>query len=125
MSEEFKKADEGKLDWSLFPFDGAEGIVRILMFGANKYGRNNWRGGAHDEEAKRRLFAGILRHLTAMQRGQIYDPESGQAHVYHAACGCLFLASFEAMSRTSQTSGSSTVHSAPPPGSQSAGWDAS
>ena len=30
------KADEGKLDWTLFPFDGAEGAVRVLMLGEER-----------------------------------------------------------------------------------------
>lgn len=91
---EFKKSDNGKIDWSLFPFDGAEGIVRIMMFGAAKYGRDNWRGGKDDPEAQRRLFAGIIRHLAALQKGETLDPESGEHHILHAACGCLFLSTF-------------------------------
>lgn len=31
------KKDEGKLRWSLLPWDALEAVVRVLMFGANKY----------------------------------------------------------------------------------------
>jgi hypothetical protein len=92
----FKKNDvgEGKPDWSLFPFDGAEGIVRILMMGAKKYDRDNWRQGLNDPDAQRRIFSATIRHLTALQRGETLDQESGESHVLHAACNLLFLASF-------------------------------
>lgn len=31
------KKDEGKLRWSLLPWDAVEEVVKVLMFGANKY----------------------------------------------------------------------------------------
>lgn len=92
----FKKNDvgEGKPDWSLFPFDGAEGIVRIMMMGAKKYSRDNWREGINDPDAQRRIFSATIRHLTALQRGETIDPESGEHHILHAATNTLFLAAF-------------------------------
>lgn len=92
----FKKNDvaEGKPDWSLFPFDGAELVVRILEHGARKYSRDNWRQGADDPEAQRRIFSAALRHLFALQRGETVDPDSGMPHIAHAACNLLFLCAF-------------------------------
>lgn len=92
----FRKNDiaDGKPDWSLFPFDGAEGVVRILMMGAKKYARDNWRQGLNDPEAQRRIFSAAIRHLAALQRGETLDPESGEHHVLHACCNLLFLSAF-------------------------------
>ncbi len=94
----FKKNDlaENKTDWSLFPFDGAELICRVLMHGAEKYSRDNWRQGVDDPEAQRRIFSATIRHLNALQRGHTVDPDSGHPHIAHAACNLLFLASFTA-----------------------------
>ena len=40
--QEGKKFDQGKLDWSLVPFKSLEGMVKVLMFGEQKYSRDNW-----------------------------------------------------------------------------------
>ena len=37
------KYDQGKTDLSLMPPEALTEISRVLMFGAEKYGRNNWR----------------------------------------------------------------------------------
>jgi hypothetical protein len=98
----FKKNDkaDGKADWSLFPFDGAELIVRVLMHGAEKYDRDNWRQGADDPEAQRRIFSATIRHLAALQRGETVDPDSGMPHIAHAATNLLFLCAFTRRSAT-------------------------
>jgi hypothetical protein len=85
---------EEKPDFSLLPLDACEGVVRILMMGAKKYTRDNWRQGCDDPEAQRRIFSAIFRHLSALQRGETIDPESGESHVLHVACNAMFLAAF-------------------------------
>jgi hypothetical protein len=37
---------------------------------------------------------GICRHITAVQKGEDIDPESGLPHVAHAVCCLLFLGYF-------------------------------
>ncbi len=83
------KADEGKPDWSLVPFEALEGMVRVLEFGAKKYARNNWQtnGGF----SYRRVLTACVRHLFAYMRGEDNDPESGLSHISHAQCNLLFL----------------------------------
>lgn len=83
------KKDDGKLDWSLVPFEGLEGMVKVLEFGAQKYSRNNWMtsGGF----SYRRVLTACLRHLFAYMRGEDNDPESGLSHISHAQCNLLFL----------------------------------
>lgn len=83
------KKDDGKPDWSLVPFEGLEGMVRVLEFGAKKYSRNNWMtaGGF----SYRRVITACLRHLFAYMRGEDNDPESGLSHISHAQCNLLFI----------------------------------
>lgn len=81
------KHDSDKPDLSLLPFKALEDVARVMMFGAAKYGRSNWKKG-FDEH---RLISAALRHLGAHTEGEAIDSESGQAHLAHAACNLLFL----------------------------------
>jgi hypothetical protein len=81
------KHDNGKPDLSLLPFKALEDVARVMMFGAKKYGRDNWKLG-FDEQ---RLVSAALRHLGAHTEGVELDEESGQSHLAHAACNLLFL----------------------------------
>jgi hypothetical protein len=82
------KADEDKPDWSLLPLDVLEDTVRVLTVGAKKYARDNWQKVPN---ARERYFAAALRHLTAWQRGEMNDPETGRPHLAHAQCCLTFL----------------------------------
>lgn len=63
-------------------------VARVLTFGAQKYGPNNWQGLADYEN---RYYAALLRHLYAFGGGEAKDPESGLHHLAHAGCCALFL----------------------------------
>lgn len=89
MAIEAVKLDEGKVDWSLVPFEALEGMVRVLEFGANKYSRNNWMTGGGF--SYKRVLTACLRHIFAYMRGEDVDPESGISHISHAQCNLLFL----------------------------------
>ena len=82
------KADSGKPDWTIFPFDGAEPLVRVLEAGARKYARDNWR---KVPDAVNRYRAAALRHLAADALGEVNDPETGLPHLAHAGCCLLFV----------------------------------
>jgi hypothetical protein len=84
------KFDDGKVDWTLVPFEALEGMVQVLQFGAKKYAAWNWTEGGGFKWT--RLVGSCLRHLFAWARGQDNDPESGLSHIYHAQCNLLFLA---------------------------------
>ena len=92
MMEKGKKYDAGKLRWSLLPIKPVEEIVKVLMFGANKYGDNNWQGL---EGGKERYYDAMLRHIAAWKEGEQNDSESGLLHLAHAGCCLLFLLWFE------------------------------
>jgi hypothetical protein len=90
MAGEGLKYDTGKLRWDLLPIDCIEDVVKILSFGANKYGPNNWQGIEED-----RYYAALMRHLSAYRQGQLIDEESGLSHLAHAMCNVVFLLWFE------------------------------
>lgn len=80
--------DGSKLRVELVPPQVIEGIANILTFGAKKYAAHNWMKGI----SWMAIIAGVLRHIFAFCRGEEFDPESGQPHIYHAMCGLTFLA---------------------------------
>lgn len=89
---EGKKFDSGKVDWTLMPFDSLEDVVYVLMFGAQKYARDNWQKVPNP---KQRYIAAAMRHIVAYQKGEKKDSESGLPHLAHAACCILFTAWFD------------------------------
>jgi hypothetical protein len=88
---EGRKDDDGKDPWNLVPWDAVRGIVKVLRFGAGKYGERNWENGM----AWSRPFSALQRHLTAWWEGDAKDPETGYSHLWHAGCCLFFLISYE------------------------------
>jgi hypothetical protein len=86
-TEQALKFDEGKLDWELLDFSLFEDVVKVLMFGAKKYERNNWRKGHYTIQ----IFNALLRHLFAYIRGEDIDKESGLSHLGHCGACLMFL----------------------------------
>lgn len=88
---EGRKDDGGKAPWHLMPWDALMAIVKVLAFGAQKYGQRNWEQGMDWS----RCFAASQRHLVAWWSGEGTDPETGYSHLWHAGCCVLFLIAFE------------------------------
>lgn len=86
------KFDGGKPRWDLVQLDVFEEVAAILEFGARKYEANSWQTVAG---AEGRYLAALLRHITAYQRGEELDAESGLPHLAHAACNLMFLRWFQ------------------------------
>ena len=82
------KDDAAKLQWSLLPWDALEGVVKILMIGAKKYARDNFR-----KVDRERYVDATLRHLTDFMRGKIFDSETKCPLLWHLGCDVLFLIS--------------------------------
>ena len=93
------KFDCGKLRWDLLPLDVVEKLVEIYEFGANKYGENNWR---NLQNGYKRCRAALFRHLTAYDKGEQVDPESGKSHLAHAAWNALSMVYFAERERKIQ-----------------------
>jgi Domain of unknown function (DUF5664) len=85
------KNDAEKPDMSLLSPFALEEIAKVMTFGAKKYSANNWRNGFKYT----RLLAAVMRHLSAYQRGEAKDPETGLSHLAHASCGLMMLLEFE------------------------------
>lgn len=77
----------GKLQWSLVDFKSLEPMVQVLMYGAEKYSRDNWKKGLPSHE----VCESLLRHVFALLAGEETDPESGISHVGHIQSNAMFL----------------------------------
>ena len=86
------KYDSEKPRWNLLPLATIEQVVKVMTFGAKKYGPNNWQ---ELEDAQGRYSAALMRHLTQWQSGQKIDKESGLPHLAHVCTNAVFLLWFE------------------------------
>lgn len=92
MSDAGTKDDLGKAPWHLVPYGALNKVVRVLDFGAQKYGAENWR---QVDGWRWRYFNAAMRHTTAWFCGERRDPESGLHHLAHAVCCGLFIVAME------------------------------
>lgn len=86
-AETGKKFDEGKLRYDLIPVKALREVVKVLTFGAKRYGDNNWK----ITKPESRYTAAAMRHGEAYRDNEIHDPDSGLHHLAHRICCDLFL----------------------------------
>lgn len=82
------KADSGKSNPLLIEVDLAKALAvinRVLDYGAEKYERAGWK-----KVEPERYNAAARRHRRDRDVGQMFDAESGLAHLAHEACNNLF-----------------------------------
>ena len=79
--------NEGKIAWELMDFKSLEPLIEVLMFGATKYSKDNWKKGQPITE----LLGSLFRHIIAFQNGETLDKESGKSHIGHAMCNLMFI----------------------------------
>lgn len=92
MSEsEAKKYDQDKPRMDLIAPEIMVGLGVILKFGAEKYAARNWELGMDWS----RPFGALMRHMWAWWTGEDKDPETGESHLWHAACCLMFLIAYE------------------------------
>jgi hypothetical protein len=77
----------GKLKWSLVSWKALDPMVRVLMFGAEKYDDHNWKGGLKYTE----VCESLQRHMNSFIDGEDNDQESKLSHVGHILCNAMFL----------------------------------
>lgn len=82
------KSDGGKLNWSLLPLGPIREIIQVLMFGAKKYARGNYK---QVRGARRRYYEAAMRHLTDWYEGSTLDAESGMPELAHALTCIIML----------------------------------
>jgi hypothetical protein len=84
------RANTGKVELSLVPTVLTEEVAKVLMFGAQKYDKHNWRKGF----AWTSVMNSMMRHVNAWLDGEDLDPESGLPHLAHIGCNVAFLLEF-------------------------------
>lgn len=77
----------GKLKWGLVSWRALAPMVRVLMFGAEKYDDHNWKKGLKYTE----VCESLQRHVNAFIEGEDNDPESKLSHAGHILCNAMFL----------------------------------
>lgn len=82
--------NEGKSRYDLLHPVAQEGIVRVLTKGSQKYAERNWERGMKWTT----VLASMKRHIAAFERGEDYDPETGELHVDHIQCNAHFLSAY-------------------------------
>ena len=80
----------GKPRLDLIPLMGLEDCANVFEYGSKKYAPWNWAKGMPWSA----VVGCMLRHLSAIQRGEDLDPESGLPHVGHLMCNAVMLATF-------------------------------
>ena len=98
MNDKGIKYDGGKDKWSLLHLESIQEIIKVLMYGEEKYthkvgsqtvsGADNWK---MIPDIPFRYFNATQRHLWAWKSGERNDPESGLPHLAHAGCCVLFM----------------------------------
>jgi hypothetical protein len=73
------KGDGDKLDYTLLEWTSFRDLVKLMMFGAKKYNRDNWR-----KVEPLRYKQALLRHVAAFAEGEWTDAYSGVPH-----CACI------------------------------------
>lgn len=82
--------NKGKVRWGLMHYKSIEPMIRVLMYGAEKYDDNNWQKGLNKKE----ILECLQRHLAALMDGETHDAESGLPHIGHIMCNAMFFSYF-------------------------------
>ena len=85
------KFDDDKPMMHLVPLISVEAVAKVMTFGAKKYAPNGWKSVP---DAINRYNSAMLRHMVAVQKGEVIDPDSGLPHIDHIACNAMFLSYF-------------------------------
>jgi hypothetical protein len=79
---------EGKPEMTFIDPDAELSLAKVLTMGAKKHSPEGWREATDDN-----LFLNaLMRHVNAIRRGEIFDPESGEPHATHVQANAMFLA---------------------------------
>lgn len=81
-----KRNNKGKPELSQIDPRILEETAKVLMFGADKYGRGNWKNGQELSS----ICDSLLRHAYAFASGENNDQESGLSHLGHIVSNCMF-----------------------------------
>lgn len=82
--------NDGKPAFDLVPLVALEDCAKVFEYGRRKYASWNWAKGMEWSIP----LACILRHLSAWQRGEDNDHESGLPHLGHVMCNLVMLTTY-------------------------------
>ena len=78
---------EKKPRYSLLNPYALDAVARVLTYGGDKYGDNNW----HRCEDSKIYIDAMMRHINSHNAGEYIDPETGQPHMAHVCCSAMFV----------------------------------
>ena len=84
--EQGTRHNEGKPKWSLVHYKSMEPMIRVLEWGAEHYGVDNWKKGLDKKE----ILESMQRHLAALMDGEELDPQTGLPHMGHIQANAQF-----------------------------------
>jgi|SRR5581483_756781 len=90
MKKQATRYNKGKLEWSLMHYKSMEPLIQVLMFGAAKYSRDNWKLGMDPKK----VLDSLQRHLAALADGETHDVESKLPHIGHIMANAMFYSYF-------------------------------
>jgi hypothetical protein len=94
-----KKYDNGKPKMHLLPPKALLEVARVVTFGEDKYGEENWRDVA---DAQKRYASASLRHSFSHLDGEELDQETNYSHLAHAICCLMFKLELELESKSEE-----------------------
>ena len=89
----FASADrfnQGKPQWHLMNYEAMEPMLKVLEFGAKKYGERNWMKGLSPQG----VLDSLQRHVAALMDGKTIDEESGLPIIGHVMANAMFYSFF-------------------------------
>lgn len=84
---EGRKFDESKVKLSLLTKESLEYEAKALQYGANKYGKNNYKEGMDWT----RIIDATMRHLVTFNNKEDFDEESKLNHLCHIKANIAML----------------------------------
>jgi hypothetical protein len=84
--------NQGKPQWTLMDAKSIEPMIQVLMYGAKKYDRDNWKKAC---PKRLDLMDSLQRHAMKIIDGESVDPESGLPHIGHLMCNAMFYSYWE------------------------------
>jgi hypothetical protein len=78
----------GKVPFSTIPSEVIAELGLVMLEGARKYGRHNYRAVGVRASV---YFDAAIRHLTRWWEGEDLDPDSGMPHLIHAMACCTVI----------------------------------
>lgn len=88
--------NQGKLQWHLADFQALEPMIKVLMYGKEKYAENQWKNGL----SKKEILDSMIRHIVELLAGKTKDEESGELLIGHILCNALFYSYFTTVDST-------------------------